>query len=346
MFWRTIPLVVTAALAVATSARAQEEEAVPVEDIKKSVDLEGDEEEAPKEGWTITLRLGGNFNLTDTRSFVGSEDGTTVQIGFLLGGNAFLRSGQHRWNNELSIQHNQTLTPQLDRFVKGFDLLDFKSTYIYKLKRPEWLGPFGRIALQTPLLPFEIVRIDPFVVQDEAGNALSGTVAPGSGFEITGAFEPLQLRQSVGLFGDPVNEQAFKFQFQVGAGVQQILARDGFSIQDEDDSADTLLITVREIESVVEVGAEAEVRFNGEIVKDVFYYNFLTNAFWAPYSSSDRDRSEFADQINLKIKAAIGVVVTEWLEAEYTLNVIRQPQVLDDFQIQNGFQLVLSYNLL
>jgi hypothetical protein len=38
--------------------------------------------------------------------------------------------------------------------------------------------------------------------------------------------------------------------------------------------------------------------------------------------------------------------VTKWLEAEYTLNVIRQPQVLDDFQIQNGFQLVLSYNLL
>jgi hypothetical protein len=264
----------------------------------------------------------------------------------LVAGNAFFKSGQHHWNNELSIQHNQTLTPQLDRFVKSFDLLDFKSTYIYKLKNPDWLGPFGRFALQTPLLPFDVVRVDPFIIQDEAGNDLSGTVAPGDGFELTGGFEPLQLRQSVGVFGDPVKEQAFNFEFQVGAGVQQIIARDGFSIQDEDDSADTTIITVREIESVVEVGAEAEVRFHGQIVKDVFYYNFLTNAFWAPYSTTDRDRSEFADQINLKIQAAVGVVVTDWLEAEYTLNVIRQPQVLDDFQVQNGFQLVVSYNLL
>jgi hypothetical protein len=346
MVWRAIPFVVTAALAVPAPAWAQEEEAVPVEDIKESVEGAEEEEEEPKDGWRVKLRLGGNFNLVDTRNFVGSENGTTVQIGVLIAGSAFFRSGQHRWNNELTIQHNQTLTPQLDRFVKGFDLFDFKSTYIYKLRNPDWLGPFGRFSLQTPLLPFEVVRIDPFIIQDEAGNALSGTVAPGNGFEITGAFEPLQLRQSAGLFGEPVQEQAFNFQFQAGVGVQQIIARDGFSIQDEDDSGDTLLITVREIESVVEVGAEAEVRFEGDIVKDVFYYNFLGNAFWAPYSTTDRDRSDFEDQINLKVRAAIGVVVTKWLEAEYTLNVIRQPQVLDDFQIQNGFQLVLSYNLL
>lgn len=344
MLSKSAPLIASALLAVASTARAQEEEAVPVEDIKKA--LEGDGEEEQKEGWSVSLRLGGNFNLTNTQNFVGSQDGTTVQIGLLVAADAFLKSGQHHWNNELSIQHNQTLTPQLDRFIKSFDLIDFKSTYIYKLQNPDWLGPFGRFALQTPLLPFDLVRVDPFIVQDEAGNALSDTVAPGDGFELTGGFEPLQLRQSLGVFGDPIQTQEFNFEFQAGAGIQQILARDGFAIQDEDGSGDPLIITVREIESVVEVGAEAEVRVNGQIVKDVFYYNFLANAFWAPYSSTDRDRDDFEDQLNLKIQAAVGVVVTDWLEAEYTLNVLRQPQVLDDFQVQNGFQLVLSYNLL
>jgi len=342
-----LPLLL-AGLGVPDAVLAQEEEAVPVEDIRDTIDEADVEDDEPKEGWTVTLRLGGNFNLTDTRNFVGSEDGTTVQIGLLFEANAFLRAGQHRWNNELSIQHNQTLTPQLDRFVKSFDLLDLKSTYIYKLKKPDWLGPFGRFALQTPVLPFDVVRVDPFqITNEETGNELtSGPVAPGDGFEITSFFEPLQLRESVGVFGDPVQEQAIKFEFQVGAGLQQIIARDGFAIQDEDTSGDVIQISVREIESVLEFGAEAETRFRGDIIEDVFYWNFLANAFWAPVSTTDRPNDDFEDQINLKLKGAIGVAVTDWLEAEYTLNVIRQPQVLDDFQVQNGFQLVLNYALL
>jgi hypothetical protein len=344
-----------ALLSVPVSASAQDT-AVPVEEIQKVAEPEA--EDVPKEGWTLKLRFGGNFNLTDARNFVGSEDGTTVQIGLIFEGSAFFKAGQHHWNNELSIQHNQTLTPQLDRFVKSFDLLDFKSTYIYKLKNPEWLGPFARFALQTPVLPFDVVRVDPFQVVDEAGNDLSGVVASGDTFELTGAFEPLQLRQSIGLFGDPIKEQAFNLEFQVGFGVQEIIAREGFSIQDEaedsdldgDGTADGILITARELTSVLDLGVEAEVRMQGDIVKDTVYWNFLANAFWAgttySFDSGEFGSGDFADQMNLKLKGAIGVKLAEWLEAEYTLNVIRQPAILDEFQVQNGFQLVVTYALL
>jgi hypothetical protein len=348
MHARHLSVIVSAALLMAPAAiRAQD--AVPVEDIKEAVAPE----EEQKDGWTVSFRLGGNFNLTDARNFVGSEDGTTVQVGVVLEGNAFLLKGQHNWNNELSIQHNQTLTPQLNRFVKSFDLLDFKSTYIYKLKKPSWLGPFGRFALQTPVLPFEVVRVDSFEIVDEAGNPVTtGVVPSGDGFELTGAFEPLQLRESIGLFGDPIKEQAFNLEFQVGAGFQQIIVRDGFSIQGEEegstlsDGSTGRLITARKLESVAEVGAEAEVRMKGDIVKEVVYWNFLANAFWAGASTSSRPRDNFEDQMNLKLKGALGVRLTNWLEAEYTLNVIRQPEVLDEFQVQNGFNLVLTYVLL
>ncbi len=322
---------------------AQEEEATSVEDIEKSLD----EEEEQKDGWTLTLKLGGNFNLNDSQNVIGSDDGLTIQFGLLLGANARFKKGQHRWNNELVIQHNQTLTPQIDRFVKSFDLFDLRTMYIYKLKSVEWLGPYVRFAMQTPLLPGYAVRAEETEVIrfDEDGETELERETIGSGDEIslTGAFEPLQLRESAGLFGDPIDEQEIRLAFQIGFAVQQIIARDGSIISNEDGN----VIETTRIESLNDLGAEAELALRGEIVKDVLNYRFVSNVFWAAVTSSDREElQEFENQINLRILAGIGVAITEWMNLEYSLNVIRQPQVLNEFQVQNGLQLLFEYNVL
>src|SRR5687768_17209824 len=101
--------------------------------------------EKKEEGWNARARIGLTGSVSSNRKFVGAEEGTSVQVGTVLGVGADFTSGQHRWENALDLQLGGRTPPQIDRFVKSSDVLDLLSTYYYAFESLHWFGVFVRV---------------------------------------------------------------------------------------------------------------------------------------------------------------------------------------------------------
>ncbi len=319
---------------------ASAQETIATEDMKKKV---LDETAPAEEGWTAKAKLGATFSMNHNANVVGTEDGLTLQLGGLLTAEANYRSGQHRVENRLSLQEIQTRTPQLERFVKSLDQLDVTSTYTFRFLEPQWLGLFATALLNTQIFEGEIVASQEVQVVDAEGVELA-TLGLGESFLLTRPFEPLNLRQTVGVFAEPVREPALKLGFKLGAGAQQILGQGGRTVLRTEENGARAVVQPLE-DAVVELGAEAQVDLTGDIVDQVLSYYLSANVFYPPFTTSEIDR-DFGESINLRLKAGASLKMTKVLSVDYVLTVLRIPAVTLEYQVQNGLLISAAFDLI
>ena len=334
------------ALPIAAAAQDDEEEGFATDELLEKVMAPDQDGDKPKEGWSVSAKIGGSFALTHNAEVVGTEDGLTLQLGAALGGEATLRKGQHEWENMLSFQQTQTRTPQLERFIKALDQLDLLSTYTYRFERPNWLGVFARALLNTQVFVGELVAAETVLVQrvdaNDAPIGLPFELAAGSDLNLTSPFEPLNLRQSLGLFAMPKTDPSFEISFRAGMGAQEVITQGGDVVVDADDD----LVTLRELEDFVfELGAELEGDLTGEFVKDVVGYFLNVNLFYPPFTTSEFNR-DFVESINLRVRGGLSLKLSDLLSLEYVLNVLRIPAVTEDLQIQNGLLISAGFDIM
>lgn len=335
------------------------------DDMKAQVMAAGRDQEAEDtDGWSVSGKLGANFALNDNQNVVGTEDGTTLQLGGILSLDATLTSGQHGWKTTLGLQQTQTRTPQLERFVKSLDQLDLVSTYTFRFENPSWLGVFARLGLNTQIFEGELVPTDPTEVRrlplgsstdgltPTDGILVADRVEPGTAVQsvgLTSPFEPLNLRQSLGMFADPVTSEAFSLSIKVGLAAQEVLTSGGslrVATAEAANADGETVVFIQTLEgTVAEAGAETEVQVKGTVVKEIVDYELVVNAFYPPFTTSEVDR-DFAEALNLKIKGSLSAKLNEWLSAEYVLTVLRIPATTTDFQIQNGLVLSVGFDLI
>lgn len=287
-----------------------------------------------KDGFKLKANVGFSGALNHTSAVVGVEDGVTLQLGLSVGLNAHLISGQHDWENIFSLQHAQTKTPQLSGFVKSLDLLDFTSTYLFRLESIDWLGPFARFKFQSNVLNGDAVFVDP------------------NGREVrqrlTGPFEPMLLRETVGAFAKPSDKKDLKVDVKLGVGAQHIVAFKGVRITGDDPvlqaSGDYLFETEKLLDST-DIGAELELTSTGTLIDPVLSYKFGGNMFFAFYSTSEKDLSG-VDLLNFEVYAGISLKIAKWLSVDYNFNVRRVPAVQTEVQIQNQLLLNVGFNII
>ena len=107
-----IPLTAVAlATFAATAGPAAAQDPIVDEETEKKV-LAGPK--ADKDGWKVGANVGATASLNDSRQVVGSDDGSTIQVGGVLKADARLFAGHHEWENLLEIKHTQTKTPQIE----------------------------------------------------------------------------------------------------------------------------------------------------------------------------------------------------------------------------------------
>lgn len=325
----------------ARTVEAQVAPTVATDDMKKKVD----EKPADKpQGWSLGLNIGGTVSFNHNSNVVGQDDGATLQIGLVLGATANLLHGQHSWENVLAVQHAQTRTPQLERFVKSLDIIDLQSTYIYRFASIDWIGPFAKATFLTSLLPGYAIKTDASTVvrTNLDGTTTTENVAAKANIDLTGAFEPLTMRQSLGLFAEPYKSEMVNISGKLGLGAQEIVTRDGYVLGDNKDTPE---VEVNQLDSTQEAGAEAELGLSGEPVAKILTWKLVGNVFLPVISSNDAD-VDFEDKLNIKIAGAVSVKVTDWLSLDYVLTVLRLPLVLNEFQVQNGLILNANFKLL
>ncbi|MBW2733684.1 MAG: hypothetical protein JRH20_14955 [Deltaproteobacteria bacterium] len=296
------------------------------------------------EGWSGDLRLGATFAVASNSNVVGSPDGTTLVLGAQLKGSLAYRSGPHDWRNRLSITETATQAPPLDKLLKSSDALSLESLYFYRIAN-SWIGPFVRFSLNTALFEGTDYRTENVIYRVKG---LQRTFdIPADELHLSDPFGPLMLQEAVGFFGEPLNKKPIKIELWAAFGARQtLLADQQFALNDDDKTKD--IIEVKELEDYAQAGPIAGLSVSGSLVKDVLGY-FARGEAMIPVVKTDLpagdDRSAI-DLMNVLIEAGLSIKVFSWAAINYSFRALREPQLLDRFQLQNSLLLTFTYSLL
>ncbi|MBN1944501.1 MAG: hypothetical protein JW797_02440 [Bradymonadales bacterium] len=306
------------------------------------VPVEVELEVQPDAGWTYALRLGLSTAFATANNVIGNPDGATWTLGFGVNGNLGLERNFHEWRNTLSIGETFSRTPVIDEFVKSADSLEFESIYLYHIPPAPWFGPFARLRLSTAIFAGQDVRPSDvtYLVAHLTGDPVPITAER---LDLTDPFMPLTLKQAVGVFARPLAKPAINLEFLLGFGVRETLAEEQLTVTDNDETTE---IEVTELDTFVQAGAEATMGLWGEVIGGRMAYNAGAE-FMVPFINSaelDQDKSAF-DLTNIDLTAGFSFRIVEWASLDYQFRALREPQLLDKFQIQNNLLLSIGYTL-
>lgn len=294
--------------------------------------------DAPKDGWSPRINLGATSSFGNNSKVVGQTDGSTLAFGLKFDVGLDYRHGHHEWRNLLNVTEGLTRTPALPVFVKSADLLAMESIYLYHVT--PWFGPFARATLLTSMFRGADIRPAPVTY---AITRTTGLVDEehGQHLVISDPFRPITMKQSVGPFLRPVEREMVNVEVRAGLGGQETIAQGQLAVADD---AATPVIEVKELANVNQLGVQAAADVWGAVSdKRVTYrvgIDVMVPIAHTMLRAGDT-RSAFA-LTNLEMGGALSFKLVEWASLDYEVKAIREPQVLDAFQVRNSLLLSLG----
>ncbi len=301
-------------------------------------EIEKKTEATIKEGWDGALRIGSGISLSSNQNVVGQTDGTLFTLGLSLDGALDYRRTNSEWRNSLAISEMVSRTPDIGQFSKTADAFDIESIYLYHLTSVPWLGPFGRFTLKTSLFEGRDVRgkTNEYVAAMRDGTT---TYYEGDSKRLTRPFQPFKLKESLGMFAKPLDKKTHKLEFRLGLGSQQVIADGQFAL---DDDKDTPQIEIKELTNYSLLGSEAAVVLSGLLSEEKVSYKLMAE-FLTPFVNSESDDERNAAELtSIEFGAKLSFKLVSWASLEYEFKAVKEPLLLDKFQVQNN--LLLSFN--
>lgn len=330
-------LALSLALALPTSAVALEKEYVAAPAPKTNDDA----------GWHGSLRVGANVNFMHNRKVVGQLDGSQLTLGVSFDGDIGYRKGPHDWRNGLSLLEGFGYGPPINAFIKNSDTLKFDSAYFYHPAAAPWVGPFARVGMLTSLFEGADYRAAPvdYVVTNEidAGTGNPRIIAQKKRFKLTESFLPTTLKESVGVFLNPYSKEVLDIMILAGLGSHQVFAKDQFGLADD---AATPAIELKRLTEFVQVGLEAGLAFTGAAYAGKVKYKAYADVLMPFYRTNKEPGEKRKDYefTNVEIGGLLSFKLVDWASVDYILKVLRQPQLVAEWQVQNVLLLTFSYS--
>ncbi|APR83960.1 Hypothetical protein A7982_09309 [Minicystis rosea] len=309
-------------------------------------------------GWDTKIAVGGTVSFANNSNVAGQMDGTSFSMGFKLDAGADYNHFDHEWRNTLVLGASITRTPVIPEFVKTNDSLTLESIYLYHIV--DWFGPFVRFQLNTAMFPGRDVRsgLSKYKVQLPDGTMASlpqqgtdctpnpdGTFLPTcrTSLSLSDGFRPLTFKQSIGLFVQPLQSEPITFEARAGLGAQEVIAKNQLALAD--DATTIGVIELKQLSNANQLGGELALSVWGTLVdKRVIYKaNAAALAPFAYPALPPGDNRKAFELTNIQLDATLSFKIVEWASIDYQFKAIRQPQVLDAFQIQNA--LLLTFGL-
>lgn len=312
--------------------------AAPSTKGKTDAVLDAEEDGGRPEGWSPGIDLRTTFNFAHSQGVVGQQDGFSIALGVALDASLEWNHGMHEWRNDLGVALGATRVPALGELEKTEDELEFESLYL--LHALEIFGPFARFTLSSPMLPNSEITPEAvtYSVQNLDG---SNTTYVGRRLALTDAFQPLMLRQGLGAFVQPLDDEHAEIELKAGVGAEQTIAS-GFAIQD--DSA-TPEVEVKELETTYALGAELLANVWGFIdEKKRVSYEAGVDVL-VPFKTSDLPAGDDRSLVELtQVVGDLGlnVKIFDWAGFGYKLSVQREPQLVDAWQVTNSLMLTIG----
>jgi hypothetical protein len=291
-----------------------------------------------KDGVRWHLDTGATFNLSDNRSVIGQPDGTTATFGYKSALGVELREGPHEWRNTASTAAGVTYTPVVPDIVKSRDLTEAETIYLFHII--DWFGPFARFALSTSTFSGTDVRAEPTTYSIQRLDGTTDTVIT-ERLRLTRPFRPTRLKESIGVFFQPVASEEVTTELRIGGGARNIFAVNQLALDDDDA---TPAVDVVELDDVHQVGIEAVYELFGQLLQKGIQYKLVAEVLIPLWHSDlppgdDRNALELT---NFALKATFSARVVEWASVDYELGVVREPQLLDAWQIRNNLLLTFG----
>jgi hypothetical protein len=232
--------------------------------------------------------------------------------------------------------------------VKTSDNLNFDSIYLFHAV--PWFGPFVRVSYNTAMFRGTDVRptgADYYVTH------LDGTVTPLpkglTELPLSDPFKPSTFKQSLGVFVQPYASDPVTIELRGGAGGQEVLADGQLAIQPSPTAMpgvpfDPFRIDVKQLEDVNQLGAELALSVWGSFMTKKVTYKVNADAMtpFAHSSLQPGDTRNAFQLTNVQIDGALSFHLVDWASLDYQLKAIRQPQVIDNFQVQNTLLLTFG----
>jgi hypothetical protein len=336
------------------------------------VDKPSFDDQGRVQGWIARVSTAGTFSFANNSSVVGQQDGSSISFGLKFDGTLNFNREKHEWRNSLGILGAMTRTPVIDTFVKTSDSFTFDSTYLYHAVKI--FGPFVRVSYNTSMFRGTDVRatqthyfVQPvgstmqpagamILPQCPVGSAptvacevTSGNANTGGRFALSDPFKPSTFKESVGVFLQPYASEPFSVEFRGGAGAQEVLANDQYALQASPVAMptvhfDAFRVDVKALADVNQLGAELAASVWGAFVTKKLTYkaNFDAMTPFAHTALPMGDTRSSFDLTNIHVDGAISLHIVDWASLDYNLKAIRQPQVVDAFQVQNTLLLTFG----
>jgi hypothetical protein len=290
-------------------------------------------------GWDGSLSLGASSNFTQNSNVIGATDGMAWSFGAQAAGTLGYVRGQHEWANALKLGETFTYTTALDEFVKTADELDWRTTYFYYLKPVPWLGPFGEFRFKTNIFPsYDVQSSDVTYLVDGVDYGTKNR------FRLSVPFAPIYLQEAVGAFGRPVQKTQITVEIKLGFGAKHVFADGDYAVDDDKDTKN--IIEIKALRDLHQGGPAAGVGAKGSVVGGKVQYSALFEAMVPLINNiSEGDDRNAGELTNLLIEAGLSFKLVSWASLDYQFKALREPQLLDKWQVQNNLLLTFSYNL-
>jgi len=231
--------------------------------------------------------------------------------------------------------------PVVNEFTKPLDELFFETIYLYHIPGIDWFGPYGRFLLKTSI--FKGFDVQP----SSSTYAITRTSGPSTvtakSLDLTDPFKPLELQESVGVFAQPLREKKITFEARVGFGAREVFADEQLVLADDSTTAS---IEIAELRNIYQAGSDLFATAHGEIFTGVSYKvwgQLLTPFFNNQASGDNRGPIELT---TIDLGASLGIKMAEWASLTYDLKALKDPQLLDKFQITHALLLNIAYTII
>ena len=315
----------------------------PVYVEKPSFDASG-----RKQGWIVHVNTNGTMSFANNSNVVGQVDGSSYSFGLKFNGSLDYNHEKHEWRNTLGVLGSITRTPVINTFVKTSDNLAFDTIYLFHAV--PWFGPFAKASFNTSM--FRGTDIRP-AGADYVITHLDGSVETRPKMEtelpLSDPFKPFTLKESVGVFVQPYASDPVTVELRGGAGGQEVFANGQYAVQPSPAAmpgmlVDPLRVDVKQLQDVQQLGAELALSVWGGFMTKKITYRLNADAM-TPFVHSalpaGDTRGPFA-LTNIQVDGTVSFHLVEWASVDYQLKAIRQPQVLDAFQVQNTLLLTFG----
>jgi len=212
------------------------------------------------------------------------------------------------------------------RWVINQDGLRLKNTYVYYIL--QWLGGYGRLQVDTHLLP----RIKAFstplsvTMRNQAGTDSIRKVGVDR-IQVAPAFYPLTLQEGIGIDVTPLKRYNARLSFRVGFGSEQVWNSDVYKVIN--DSLFQLNANARKF------GVESSVVSNLAFFQNTTVTTEIALLF--PLQGDKRSTRRLTNIVNLG--------VSKYISLDHTLHVTKDPAVQDYTVIDQRISVRLSYFL-